>query len=1101
MRSLAVGSGLASDLAPGASVSEVVWAGATQVRLERGGLTAWLDGAQVATRATQGGVDRLLGSRSGQTAWSTDGAGAVVAWDVERAAALGSHALDGTTQLLAVSADGALAAVAAGESLFLLESGGDVAQELPHPDVHGAAIRGGRIALATKTGLYVYSTRSGILEARTSTMATAITWLTDDVLGLASGRTVRTLRAGGDEPRSGDSADEGVKSWLDFSDDEAAVWTSAGSIHGVDTRGRLGDACVEDAVAAVSWDSGRRKPMLLVARASGFELLEPRRCKVRGSASLGSLDLIAAGAGSVAWGIGADCSRWAWSPGGELVSLDGEGVCSTAVVAPSGAALLQVDGALVARDAEWSPRPLTGVPAEIVDLQASDARVATLDADGGLALWDPATLASVAVRSTAASGIALGSDGRPAMASDGEVAVLDPQSLETVRRWDASAPGAVAWSGDGRLLAFADGPQVVVVDPNVDQPVARWSETGPVSALAWRPDGAGLAVGVAHAVVFRSSTGQREGATSAGRVTAVAWSPDGQWLAIGDASGRVRVEGAAGLAERGGPLALRGPVTAATFSPDGAIWTVGGPHGRLIRMGEGSAVSAVADAPITALTEADRLLVGTETGGGWWTGSLEWLWAAPKPRARELEVAGDIWVERGEQVWVRGLESLVDTPVQAAAVAPDGTVATALDGLQLRRKGSEPVGVALPGQPALLDWSPDGETLAVATTEGDIALVRGETAEAEVVRRGIGQPVKMAVGNGTRGLVVTGAERVWQFGTWASKSPTEGIAPVDLVSMGPDHAVLPVDGGFRHTDLRGGGARTLEWEGAPVASIEVGAGGRALLLGEDGSWTVWDPRRRKTWSYGTQALSTLAVDPGSRFLVVGTSTGDVWTWSLERGAPTAILETGGGAVRALDVDRLGQVLWANAVGMGLDARRWFEGGLSAVALDGDQILGFGSDRVVAVRGTDVLTRPIQGLGSPHDVRGTDGRWSALASDGGRLVVDVDRRVATRDQPAVALPGSAGGLGVTWRAVADAGRGTVTLHGPSERVIAVDDITDAAVDEAAGLVWTAGEDGCIRAFALETGALRSAWWVGPKGKWAAWDARTGWRSGGLTVTTW
>jgi WD40 repeat protein len=401
----------------------------------------------------------------------------------------------------------------------------------------------------------------------------------------------------------------------------------------------------------------------------------------------------------------------------------------------------------------------------------------------------------------------------------------------------------------------------------------------------------------------------------------------------------------------------------------------------------------------------------------------------------------------------------------------------------------------------LVDWSPDGRTLAVATTEGEVALVEPDTGQAKVVRRGVRQPVKLAVGNGTRGLVVSGAERAWQFGTWASKTPTEGVAPVGLAALGPSHAVLPLGDTFRHTDLRGGRARTLEWDRPPVGRIVLGADGRALMLGVDGSWTVWDATRRKTRSYGTQALSSVAVDPTGRFLVVGTTTGGLWTWSIERAAPAAIDRTGGGAVRALDVDALGRVLWADDSGMGMDARRWFEDGVSAVALDGDRVLGFGNQRVVAVLGSEVYQWPIAGLGTPVDVRGAGDDWSALEPDGRRLTVELDRRVAGTVAGAVPRPGTAGGVGPTWRAVVEASRGAVTLHGPIERSLAVDDATAAAVDERNGRVWTVGEDGCIRSWDLETGALRAAWWVGPDGQWAAWDERSGWRSGGMTITRW
>jgi WD40 repeat protein len=531
------------------------------------------------------------------------------------------------------------------------------------------------------------------------------------------------------------------------------------------------------------------------------------------------------------------------------------------------------------------------------------------------------------------------------------------------------------------------------------------------------------------------------------------------------------------------------------------VWTVGGPRGRVIRVGSGAELAAVADGPVVALAESDRLLVATEAGAGWWANGLRWLWTAPRPRGREVEVVGDRWVERGDATYVRGVPDLADRPVQAAALAPDGMLAVADGGLTLIPVEGPPVGVGLPGQALLLDWSPDGGTLAVATTEGDIALVDPADGTARTVRKGVGQPVHLAVGDGTRGLVVTGSERAWQFGTWASKSATEGVGPVALVGVGADHIVLPMDGTLRHSDLRGGRGRELEWTGAPLERITVGPDGRALLIGVDGSWTVWDARRRSTRPFGTEALSSIAVDPTGRFLVAGTTTGGVWTWSLERSAPASVLDTGAGRVHALDVDPIGRVLWADSRSMGLDSRRWFLDGVTAVALDGDRALGFGADKVVVASGSDLFTWPISALGSPVDVRGTGDRWTALAPDGRTLEVELNRRVATQASGGVPRATASGGVGPTWRGFADGARGTVDLWGPMERSLAVDDATGVAIDERNGRIWTVGEDGCIRGWDLGTGELRSAWWVGPEGTWAGWDGGTGWRSGGMSVTTW
>ncbi|MFT5455521.1 MAG: WD40 repeat protein, partial [Myxococcota bacterium] len=505
VRSLSLATGAASDLDAASELMRATWAGSTQVRAGRAGLTSVrADGKALASRATVSGAADLLQSRDGTVAWSADGAGAVVAWDVDTGKASGSHVVDGAHRLLGVAPHGRLAGVATATELLLLGVDGGEVHRFPHPDVHDVAISSEFTALSAQTGVYIYRNDIGAMVTRTSTTATAIAWADHDTLAMASGRTVRVWDLNDEGPGDGTDIGAGVRALVPIADGDVGVLTAAGGVHGLDAKGRVGKQCLDGAVAAVPWETRSGKPKLLVARADGLHLMEPRKCKDRGSVTQDGLSLVAVGAGTSAWAVDASCGRWAWGPEEPLEGAAGMGQCASGVVSPSGAALLHLDTGLGSRDQAWNPRPLLGVPGRVVAIAGAAAVVVTLDTAGGLSLWDAQSLSPTAVRASDAAHIALAIDGRVAISAHKEVAVLDAGSLQTLRRWGAEEPGALAWSADGTRVAFADGSGVVVVDPSADDPVGRWSETSPVSTVAWRPDGSGLAVGVGHSVVLRS---------------------------------------------------------------------------------------------------------------------------------------------------------------------------------------------------------------------------------------------------------------------------------------------------------------------------------------------------------------------------------------------------------------------------------------------------------------------------------------------------------------------------------------------------------------------------------------------------------------------
>src|SRR5262249_42674343 len=121
---------------------------------------------------------------------------------------------------------------------------------------------------------------------------------------------------------------------------------------------------------------------------------------------------------------------------------------------------------------------------------------------------------------------------------------------------------AVAFSPDGKTAAYAlkqlyppkerDTPaEVRVVDASTWELKYRVEAPGGVWALAFSPDGTGLAVGgrsrladdAAFVTVWDVPKRKRLGGTEGGgfRVTCLAFSPDGKRLAAGDEKGKVRL--------------------------------------------------------------------------------------------------------------------------------------------------------------------------------------------------------------------------------------------------------------------------------------------------------------------------------------------------------------------------------------------------------------------------------------------------------------------------------------------------------------------------------------------------------------------------------
>jgi WD40 repeat protein len=209
--------------------------------------------------------------------------------------------------------------------------------------------------------------------------------------------------------------------------------------------------------------------------------------------------------------------------------------------------------------------------------------------DGAIRIWDLGRHRHALGRSFSTSAwldaVALSPDGRHAAIGGETVELWDLRSGTRVRSLAGYKVQELAFSADGKRLAFGgeegagyyDLPAGtrVAVPSSVREPY-NWS-------VAITPDGRLLAFGGERLTVW-DTTNRREVPMSPfgrGSVRAVAISPDGATLAAGADDGTVQTWSLATRAPTGAPMPFGEEIWALTFSPDGKTLGVGGDDGKL----------------------------------------------------------------------------------------------------------------------------------------------------------------------------------------------------------------------------------------------------------------------------------------------------------------------------------------------------------------------------------------------------------------------------------------------------------------------------------------------------------------------------------------
>lgn len=408
--------------------------------------------------------------------------------------------------------------------------------------LRGFAAASGTLAVATSTGLEVYSDGQDPLWAASTQAPVASVALSADGAYLAalSDGTLEVRRT---------ATGEALFS-LDFGDLEVQrpAFQPGGDLLAVGVEGE---------VRLYSLPDGDLRETL----SAGAKVLDLTWAPDGSSLLLGATDLLR------------------WVPGGEPVTLvrtkANQTVEHVAWAGDGGliAASLS-DGTLLLADPEAASLRFESAPHLVNDLALSaDGRsLATGGHDGKVALFETASFSRTA--SLKAGGaeviqVAFQPDGRlVSAAKDGGLVTWDVQSGEPIGRLRGygQALNSIAWSPDGRWIA-AGGifGTVTLWDANTGEPATRLQgHRQAVSRLVWSPDGSRLATiaaeptvlvwdpasgAVLHRLAFSQPTadaafalmpdGTPMGSIQEGNAVTAAFSPDGSLLAVGDENARI----------------------------------------------------------------------------------------------------------------------------------------------------------------------------------------------------------------------------------------------------------------------------------------------------------------------------------------------------------------------------------------------------------------------------------------------------------------------------------------------------------------------------------------------------------------------------------
>jgi WD40 repeat protein/class 3 adenylate cyclase len=577
-------------------------------------------------------------------------------------------------------------------------------------------------------------------------------------------------------------------------------------------------------------------------------------------------------------------------------------------------------GTIDIRDAATadSVRTWQGHDIDVNDVRFSDdgSLLATGGDDGALRIWNPddAELISEIVGEHGAVAPSFDADGSLVAASwpeEGAVRVAEPDTGRTVREIEGleGFPFDTALSPDGDRVAV--GMEAVneawVFDVASGDVVFKLTDhLYPVGSVSWSPDGLWIATGSFDSSVriWNADGGKLEERLQGhpGIVNSVDWAPDSRRLVSAGSEGTARVwEIEEHTGPRGNELESHEVFTLtaqesqsgsfAAFSPDGA---------RVI----------TSDLGITSIKIWDLSVRGDEELANMPTNYFAPADAAYLPDGRVVASDGNgavaIWATDGTHDATIGSGGGGSAPVTMIAVAPDGTmIATAgfddvvsvwntetgdpVFEFDVSTKEGESV--------SSIDWSPDGQHLAAASTDGRVTVTDRQGEVVNVFSEAPHRFGPLAFSPDGRSIAVgtfneedpeTSHVSIWEWQADDAepRSIGHGASALEFDPTGSTLVVGLFDGSVEIRDVATGDlVRRFGTQGGEIRAVDVSPDGtRIATAGEDGTVVLSDPRTGKQMLVlpGHDLLVFgLAFSPDGRQVVSAAPDGDARVWALD----------------------------------------------------------------------------------------------------------------------------------------------------------------------------------------------------------------------------
>lgn len=481
---------------------------------------------------------------------------------------------------------------------------------------------------------------------------------------------------------------------------------------------------------------------------------------------------------------------------------------------------------------------------------------------------------------------------------------------------------------DGSVLAF-----MRANDIKIPEALHRAHQRG-ILAVAWSPDGKLVATGSFDDSVVVWSPGQGTVAVLKGHtrgVTALAWSPDQRWLATGTASGLLRRYDTASWGEPEVLAELVGTeIRAMDWSPDSRILASSGEK-NTIRVWDSAANKVSAVPGHTSLVRGIRwrpdgkylVSVADDSVVRFWRGDTLALEKAIPAIPRNTGIQGVVWSPDGTQVATANNDAIIRIldfgtwTSRELAGHREGLTTLAWNRHGVLASGSWDETVLIwrpktnnPPQKIVgtgadirsLDWTPDGQTLAIATMNEALWHWKENANQPVESLHGHTGSVSSIAWNPTKSLIASASTdrslRLWDPAANRQVGPPllGHTGSIEAVAWSTDGRKLASGGADRV--LRIWSQQQDNWTSTPlpvfpqaIRSISWSRDGARLAVASEDTVSLWDaaPQRRKgamvapavpAGNNRNRALSVAVLQNGP-WVATGWEDGRIRLWNAE----------------------------------------------------------------------------------------------------------------------------------------------------------------------------------------------------------------------------